>query len=150
MLRDTSVSYKELMLHTMRSSHSIIPFKYSRCITTRKAPKQRMKGSTKEVISQATVPSTALSKVTHLLKQSKTPHEQFNPGAVYTNTLERTISECWLSFRTVPFCSSCCRDIVQQEWALLEAYGFVQELYLYIPWMQLLKVDGGTSNRNTI
>ena len=45
-----------------------------------------MKGSTKEVISLATVPSTALSEVTHLLKQSKMWREQFNPGVVYTDT----------------------------------------------------------------
>ena len=45
-----------------------------------------MKGSTKEVISLAAVPSTALREVTHLLKQSKTRRETFNPSVVYTDT----------------------------------------------------------------
>ena len=45
-----------------------------------------MKGSTKEVISLAAIPSTALREVTHLLKQSKTRRETFDPSAIYTDT----------------------------------------------------------------
>ena len=45
-----------------------------------------MTGSTKEVISLAAVPSTALREVIHLLKQSKTRRETFDPSVVYTDT----------------------------------------------------------------
>ena len=45
-----------------------------------------MKGSTKEVVSLAAVPSTALKEVTHLLRQSKARRENFSPSVVYTDT----------------------------------------------------------------
>ena len=45
-----------------------------------------MKGSSKEVITLASVPSTALKEVTHLLQQSKIRRESFHPKVVYTDT----------------------------------------------------------------
>ena len=45
-----------------------------------------MKGSSKEVMSLATVPSTALKEVTHLLQQSRIRRQTFSPTVVYTDT----------------------------------------------------------------
>jgi hypothetical protein len=48
------------------------------------------KGSTKEIITLAIVPTTAASQISHLLLQSKQKHKEFKPAVLYVPTLAHT------------------------------------------------------------